>query len=1040
MPQNGFLYSIGGENAGECDNSPVTHKAFSCEEVMRAIEKTARSCKKSGLYFSFAYSSEVGTRGRRKAENAQPLPLLILDVDKATPEQYAALPERMKRWTAFTYPSFTHLSPKYVTAKNPRAGQTVKTIRDDLGRIFENVVLGADGQPQIKEPPLARFRVVIALSRAPSAEERELLMRWAGERLGVDVDLSTTDGARLYYTPRINCKDEDIKSYSGAPVDVDAALKEERESLAPASPFGSAPQPIAPVHAGSGAGRVSSSSSSTPSAEAAADAPVPSPEPAASNGSEEELWDIRPSQNPEDDMALQRLRERGMVLGPSSRQEGAWDIVCPFEHEHSTEGGNGDTYYYPAGSRANRDKKNQPFRLGRFHCLHSCRARHTQADYFAAIGLNYEAYCRAANGESTTLFKGEGGRLYRRDQYGRVWMRATDKHGELMPPQLLCSNFEVLGLVRDAEGCNQKIRVRFRDSESRWHVYDIARGDLLARDPASVLRPIYNEGFLLKGRGKAANVLDYLEGFPIELLPVFMGVPALGWVELEGRYVFVKASETIYPCKPAEWHRAQVVYTGGKERGAKLAKRGALKEWQDNLGSYCRYSSRLTLAVCAALAAPCLSIVGLEGGAFNIYGRSSRGKTLCQRIAASVFGRGSSSAGGGADPYIRSWKGSATGFEQDCLGHNDLPLILDEGGMASKKDRGTIVYSLANGIEKSRGTINGQEIDRRKSYTWRTLGLSAAEMPVEEWIREGDPRARVYAGQRARLVDVYALPKNDTYGVFESLPEGVTAKDLTADLEGRAETFYGTVGEQWLEYLVCNREAAKEELKQLAKEFEKPFITPNMDGQAGRVLRRFALAAAAGALATRLGLTGWEGNAFIFRQIRACAIDALRPFKAGAENSDLLRELISTCTQKAAQFEPAPYIVRAVHPSPCLGSRWDANADGTFYYGPQQETNWDVATGGAAAPVRPADQAPETAYFFFKDVFQRICHGREAARGAAQWLLREGAMIELNRDKKAAPGLSRCGKSYGLSNKKTDGYIVLLGKLQELDARLAADD
>ena len=44
MPQNGFLYSIGGENAGECDNSPVTHKAFSCEEVMRAIEKTARSC------------------------------------------------------------------------------------------------------------------------------------------------------------------------------------------------------------------------------------------------------------------------------------------------------------------------------------------------------------------------------------------------------------------------------------------------------------------------------------------------------------------------------------------------------------------------------------------------------------------------------------------------------------------------------------------------------------------------------------------------------------------------------------------------------------------------------------------------------------------------------------------------------------------------------------------------------------------------------------------------------------------------------------
>ena len=98
-------------------------------------------------------------------------------------------------------------------------------------------------------PERPRFRVIVALSRAVTGAEYGLLWRWAATRCaeaGHSIDEACRDPSRLWFLPAVPPGGEATYHHErldGGPLDVDAALGEQREREAPPPP--PAPRPRA---------------------------------------------------------------------------------------------------------------------------------------------------------------------------------------------------------------------------------------------------------------------------------------------------------------------------------------------------------------------------------------------------------------------------------------------------------------------------------------------------------------------------------------------------------------------------------------------------------------------------------------------------------------------------------------------------------------------------------------------------------------------------------------------------------------------------
>ena len=79
-----------------------------------------------------------------------------------------------------------------------------------------------------------------------------------------------------------------------------------------------------------------------------------------------------------------------------------------------------------------------------------------------------------------------------------------------------------------------------------------------------------------------------------------------------------------------------------------------------------------------AFAGPLLGLIGREGGGFNFYGQSSRGKTTLAEASASVWGKG------GRPGFVRSWRSTANALEATAALHTDTLLVLDELSVVDK--------------------------------------------------------------------------------------------------------------------------------------------------------------------------------------------------------------------------------------------------------------------------------------------------------------------------------------------------------------------
>ena len=180
-------------------------------------------------------------------------------------------------------------------------------------------------------------------------------------------------------------------------------------------------------------------------------------------------------------------------------------------------------------------------------------------------------------------------------------------------------------------------------------------------------------------------------------------------------------------------------------------------------------------------------------------------------------------------------------------------MTLDEIGQVKPEVAYQAAYMLSNGQGKARMAANAV---LKRSYEWRVFFLSTGEMPVGDKIAENG--GKPMAGQAVRVLDIPG-DAGAGMGVFEELHGFENSAEMADAFKGVKN--YGHAARAFLERLAADPEDARQRVENHIRTFEAENCPAGADGQVKRVLRRFALIAAAGQLAADYGVLQWpEGE------------------------------------------------------------------------------------------------------------------------------------------------------------------------------------
>ncbi|WP_429077584.1 DUF927 domain-containing protein [Aeromonas veronii] len=417
--------------------------------------------------------------------------------------------------------------------------------------------------------------------------------------------------------------------------------------------------------------------------------------------------------------------------------------------------------------------------------------------------------------------------------------RGEDAHQEWVP---ISSPIRVLAETADEHGRGYGRLLAWQDSAGRTRQWAMPVRSLVPRNGDEVFAALLDAGLPFIELGHKRKLNAYLMACQPERR--ITCVERTGWHGC----AYVLPHGTIGP--EAE---GVILQTAGYT-ASDFTERGILAEWQQGVSGLAVGNSRLCFALSLAFAAPLLTLVGMEGGGFHLKGESTDGKTTIMKAAASVYGN--------PDRYSQTWRATGNAIEGIASRRNDALLCLDELGELDGREAGQVAYMLANGQGKGRSRQDG-ELRERKA--WRLLFLSTGELSLEDHAASAGQRTQ--AGMEVRTIQI----PSDTgqHGAFEWLHGMGCGRTFADTLKANADHQHGTAFRALVEALAADMEQHRDHLTGESKRLAAELTPKGAGNQVGRAINRFALVAAAGELATRLGVTGWpEGEAL--RAVRVC--------------------------------------------------------------------------------------------------------------------------------------------------------------------------
>jgi uncharacterized protein (DUF927 family) len=405
----------------------------------------------------------------------------------------------------------------------------------------------------------------------------------------------------------------------------------------------------------------------------------------------------------------------------------------------------------------------------------------------------------------------------------------------------VCSRLEVLALTRDAASEDWGRLLVLSDADGNTHEWAMPMS-MLAGDGAAYRERLFSLGLHIEPSTKARN---RLHSYISTTRPAARArcVSRVGWHATATGIVYVLPDAT----HGEAGERVLLQSVSAVEHAMRCS--GTLTQWQQQVAALCTGNSRLTFALSCAFAAPLLHVTSEEGGGFHLRGPSSIGKTTAAKVAASAWGPGCIT-----DGYVRTWRATANGLEGVAALHCDALLCLDEMSQVQAREAGEVAYMLANGSGKSRAARDGSA---RRAARWRVLFLSTGELSLAQKMTEAGQRSR--AGQETRLVDIPA-DAGAGLGVFEELHGFPSAEAFARNLCDASARLYGAAVREYLARLTADLAGLSDALSEARRWWVSEHCPSGADGQVQRVAARFGLVAAAGELASTMGILPWPDD------------------------------------------------------------------------------------------------------------------------------------------------------------------------------------
>ena len=317
----------------------------------------------------------------------------------------------------------------------------------------------------------------------------------------------------------------------------------------------------------------------------------------------------------------------------------------------------------------------------------------------------------------------------------------------------------------------------------------------------------------------APEVIEYLtqfEAFNQTTLPTLLTSSKMGWLGKDPNKSFLLSDQLIQAdCREPDGIQFLGSSEGESKFAESIAKEGSFEEWAKLIKS-CQDFPRVMVVFYASLAAPMLPILGTANFVLELFGRTSTGKTIALKVAASVWG---SPKEDGDNPFLGTWDATKVQIERNLSMLSGIPLILDDTKRdKNKRNISDVIYMVGAGQGKARGNLAGFKLTK----TFKTILITSGETACTRFSQD--------AGAKARTLEIGGRP-------FEGM--GTDAATFVKKLDQELKENYGFAGPMFAKYIL-NKQDEWKDWKRRKNEIEMELIDKNPSPVASRLASYFA--------------------------------------------------------------------------------------------------------------------------------------------------------------------------------------------------------